>query len=132
MQVDRRVFTQMVLSAAGAAAAGGPALAAQSKTVEVSMVNAPGAKFEPETVTIAAGDTVQWTNPQAVGHTVTFDPKEAVNKSLVVLPAGVAPFDSGDMGEGAVFKHTFAEKGTYKYICLYHEAMGMVGTVIVT
>src|SRR5205085_12642099 len=104
----------------------------QSKTVELSMVNAPQAKFEPETVTIAAGDTVQWTNPQAVGHTVTFDPKEAVNKSLVVLPAGVAPFDSSDMGEGAVFKHTFTEKGTYKYVCLYHEAMGMVGTVIVT
>ena len=132
MQVDRRVFTQLVLTTVGAAAVAVPVLAAQSKTVEVSMVNAPTAKFDPESVTIAAGDTVQWTNPEPVGHTVTCDPKEAVDKSLVVMPPGAAPFDSGDMVEGTVFKHTFTQKGTYKYICLYHESMGMVGTVIVT
>lgn len=132
MQVDRRAFTEMMLTSLAVAGGAAPAFAAQSKTVEVSMVNAPTAKFDPETVTIAAGDTIQWTNPAAIAHTVTFDPKEAVNKSLVVLPTGVAPFDSGDMAEGATFKHTFAEKGTYKYICLYHESMGMVGTVVVT
>jgi plastocyanin len=130
MQVDRRVLTQMMLTAVAVGVAS--PLAAQSKTIEVSMVNAPLAKFQPETVTVAVGDTVQWTNPEAVGHTVTCDAKEAVNKSLVALPPGAAPFDSGDMGEGAVFKHTFTQKGTYKYICLYHESMGMVGTVVVT
>ena len=42
------------------------------------------------------------------------------------------PFDSGDMAQDAIFSHTFTEKGTYKYICKMHEAMGMIGTVIVT
>ena len=36
-----------------------------------------------------------------------------------------------DMGEEATYSHTFTAKGTYKYVCKYHAAMGMVGTVIV-
>jgi plastocyanin len=42
------------------------------------------------------------------------------------------PFASKGMEEGSTFSHTFSVKGTYKYICVYHEAMGMVGTVIVS
>ena len=49
-----------------------------------------------------------------------------------VLPAGVEPFDSGAVEEEGTFSHTFTVKGTYKYVCVYHEAMGMVGTVIVS
>jgi plastocyanin len=48
------------------------------------------------------------------------------------LPAGVAPFGSESMEEDATFSHTFTVKGTYKYICKMHEAMGMVGTVVVS
>jgi plastocyanin len=44
----------------------------------------------------------------------------------------VAPFDSGNIEEDGSFSHTFTVKGTYKYVCVMHEAMGMVGTVIVT
>ena len=46
--------------------------------------------------------------------------------------AGVAAFGSGDIEEEGTFSHTFTAKGTYKYVCKYHEAMGMVGTVIVS
>ena len=46
--------------------------------------------------------------------------------------AGAAPFDSGDLEEDATFSHTFTAKGTYKYVCKYHEMMGMVGTVVVS
>ncbi len=56
----------------------------------------------------------------------------AAKPGNVTLPQGVAPFDSGDMQQDAVFSHTFAVKGTYKYICKMQEAMGMVGTVIVS
>ena len=48
------------------------------------------------------------------------------------LPAGVAPFGSANIEEDGTFSHTFTVKGTYKYVCKYHEAMGMVGTVIVS
>ena len=88
-------------------------------------------RFDPETVTIAAGDTVKWTNPAFVTHSVTFDPLMAAKAEDVALPSGVEPFDSGSIEEDGTFSHTFTVKGTYKYICKFHEAMGMVGTLIV-
>jgi plastocyanin len=129
MPVDRRAFTEM-LAALGVAAAT-PALA-QGQTAEVSMKNAPMGAFDPASVTIGVGDSVQWTNPGVITHTVTFDPAQASKPTDVALPAGVAPFDSGDLDQDGTFKHTFTVKGTYKYYCKYHEDMGMVGTVIVS
>src|ERR1700712_5274157 len=129
MNHHRRVVTQML--AAMGAAIPGPALA-QGKTVEITMKNDPKGVFVPATVTVRLGDTVSWTNPGLITHTVTFDPAQAENKENVALPAGAAPFASNDMEEDATFSHTFTVKGTYKYVCKYHEAMGMVGTVIVS
>jgi plastocyanin len=108
-----------------------PALA-QGKTVDVSMKNSPKGVFVPATLSIAVGDTVTWTNPGVITHTVTFDPSKAMTPADVALPAGATPFDSGDMEEDATFSHTFTVKGTYKYVCKYHEMMGMAGTVVVS
>lgn len=129
MSINRRTFTES-LAALGVTAAT-PALA-QGKTVDVSMKQSPKMLFVPASVTIKAGDTVKWTNPYNITHTVTFDPAQAQTASDVSLPAGVTPFGSGDIEEEGTFSHTFTEKGTYKYVCKYHEGMGMVGTVIVT
>jgi plastocyanin len=129
MSLNRRTFTE-ALAALGVTAAT-PALA-QGATVEVSMKQSPKMVFVPASVNIKAGDTVKWTNPYNITHTVTFDPAQAQTASDVALPAGVAPFGSGDIEEEGTFSHTFTAKGTYKYVCKYHEAMGMVGTVIVS
>lgn len=129
MIIHRRSFAKL-LGMLGLTAAA-PALA-QAKTVDVSIKNSPKGAFVPATVNISAGDTVTWTNPGVITHTVTFDPAKAMSASNVVLPASVAPFDSGDMEEDATFSHTFTVKGTYKYVCKYHEMMGMVGTVVVS
>ena len=129
MSISRRTFTES-LAALGVTAAT-PALA-QGATVEVSMKQSPKMLFVPASVNIKAGDTVKWTNPYNTTHTVTFDPAQAQTASDVALPAGVAPFGSGDIEEDGTFSHTFTAKGTYKYVCKYHEAMGMVGTVIVS
>ena len=126
--IHRRAFAQM-LAALGLS--GVPAWA-QAKTVEVSMKQAPKSRFVPEVVNISVGDTVHWTNPAFVTHTVTFDPAQAATAGNVALPTGVAPFTSGDIEEDQGYSHTFTAKGTYKYVCKYHEAMGMVGTVIVS
>jgi plastocyanin len=128
MTLHRRAFSQM-LAAVGVMTAG-PALA-QSKTVEVIMKQGAKTIFDPETVAIDAGDTVSWSNPTFVTHSVTFDPSQAQMASNVVLPAGVAPFDSGSMEQDQTYTHQFTVKGTYKYVCKFHEAMGMVGTIIV-
>lgn len=103
--------------------------AAQGKTVEISMT---GSAFVPPAITISAGDEVTWKNPAVLLHTVTFDPAQAEDKSNVKLPDGVQPFGSGDLSEGDTFTHRFAEKGTYAYLCKYHESMGMKGVVIVS
>src|SRR6478609_7872212 len=128
MKIHRRAFTEMFAGLGVLVAT--PALA--QNTVEISMKNNPKGVFVPATVNIKVGDTVKWTNPGIITHTVTFDPAQAATASNVALPAGVAPFDSGNMEEEATFSHTFTVKGTYKYVCKMHEAMGMVGTVVVS
>ena len=131
MRISRRLFSQM-LAGVGLTAAGTEPALAQGAVVEVSMQNTPLAVFDPPTVTIKVGDTVRWVNPGVITHTVTFDPTKASKAGDVTLPAGAAPFDSGDLEQDGEFKHTFTVKGSYKYVCKYHEAMGMVGTVVVS
>ena len=72
--------------------------------------------YTPETVTIQPGDTVVWTNAGGF-HTVTGD--------------GGDPF----CGSGAVpatCSVTFTNAGTFPYHCVFHQSLGMVGTVIVS
>lgn len=83
--------------------------------------------FDPETITIAVGETVEWTNDANFAHTVTsYD-----------VPSGASSFDSDNMEPGETFSHTFQEAGTYEYRCTYHSSSsngdynGMVGTVVV-
>jgi plastocyanin len=128
MKLHRRVFTKF-LAALGVSAAV-PALA-KAKTVEVLIKHTPSMSFSPATVTINPGDTVNWTNPYPIGHTVTFDPAQAQTASNVVLPAGVAPFGSDNLDADGTYSHTFTEKGSYQYVCKYHEEMGMIAKVIV-
>lgn len=128
--IHRRTFTGLL--AGFGLCAGATGASAEAKTVEVSMKQAPKGAFVPATVNISVGDTVKWTNPGVITHSVTFDPSMAAKAGDVVLPAGAAPFDSGNMDEDATFSHTFTVKGTYKYVCKFHEAMGMVGTVVVS
>ena len=99
-----------------------------------------GQMFEPETITIAAGDTLVWTNETAEAHTVT-----AVEESL---PEDATYFASGGFSseeeanvetnlaqglltEGETFEHEFPAAGTYRYYCIPHRSAGMTGTVIV-
>jgi plastocyanin len=129
MTTNRRIFTQG-LAGLGVGLAT-PAMA-QGATVEVAMKQSPKMLFVPGIANIKSGDTLHWTNTYSTTHTVTFDPAKGATPASVVLPAGVAPFDSGNIEEDGSFSHTFTVKGTYKYVCIYHEAMGMVGTVIVS
>ena len=64
--------------------------------------------FSPATLTITAGDTVTWTNEDAVAHTAT-----GTN----------AGFDSGDLEQGESFSLTFTTPGTYDYLCTPHPSM---------
>ncbi|MBA4169310.1 MAG: cupredoxin family copper-binding protein [Chloroflexi bacterium] len=70
--------------------------------------------FAPATLTITVGDTVTWTNEDAVAHTAT-------------STTGV--FDSGDLEQGESYSVTFTAPGTYDYLCTPHPSM--TGRVVV-
>jgi plastocyanin len=93
------------------------ASASPATTVKVSITtNKKGVfTFKPESVTIAVGTTVKWTNTTTVAHTVTSDD-------------GVT-FSSGIINPGSTFKFTFKKKGTFGYHCSIHPFM--TATIIV-
>lgn len=69
--------------------------------------------FSPDTLTIAAGSTVTWTNNDSSAHTVTSDDGEFL--------------DSGTLVQGDTYTVTFDTPGTYTYICAFHTSMaGMI------
>jgi plastocyanin len=109
----------------------GLAGAAQSATPTVVKLTGQNT-FEPSTVTIPVGATVTWLNDATTPQSATFDPLFAATKGDIVLPAGVTSFDSGMIGPGQSWTHSFTTPGTYKYACVPNEAAGMKGTVIVT
>ena len=88
-----------------------------------------GLKYEPAELTVKAGDTVHWRNTAIMHHTVTADPAIAKKAQDVSLPAGAAPFNSGNIDPGKGFDYTFSVPGTYRYFCIPHESLGMVGVV---
>jgi LPXTG-motif cell wall-anchored protein len=70
--------------------------------------------FSPASVTIKVGDTITWTNNDAIPHTAT---------------ASDGSFDTGTLKKGQSGSHTFATAGTFAYICSIHP--NMHGTVVV-
>jgi plastocyanin len=128
MNLDRRT-----LLAAGAAALGCSAASSARAVQAHSVVVADsGAAFDPASVSIKVGDSVEWENTAIVLHTVTCDPAQAKKAADASLPAGAAVFDSGKLAADQKFAHRFDQAGTYRYFCKYHEDMGMVATVVVS
>ena len=70
--------------------------------------------YLPPSVTINAGDTVEWTNSDTAAHTVT-------GGSPADGPSGV--FDSSLVLGGAQYAFTFDEAGSYDYFCMVHPWM---------
>lgn len=87
--------------------------------------------FFPATITINAGEQVVWKNTSSYYHNVVDDPGRAINRVDVSSPSGASPFGSALLQPGESFYHTFDKPGTYRYVCVVHEAGGMKGTVVV-
>jgi plastocyanin len=89
-------------------------------------------RFEPPSVAIAQGSTVEWVNVSASPHTATGDPSKAKDQNSVFLPSGAGPWDSGDVMPARSYARVFDVPGFYTYFCMHHERDGMVGRVIVS
>jgi plastocyanin len=89
-------------------------------------------QFVPEQLTVNVGDTVTWRTVGPIPHTSTCDPSLAANpEQSVALPEGAEPWNSGDVGDGEEFSHTFEVPGEYRYFCIPHEAAGMIASLTV-
>jgi plastocyanin len=73
-----------------------------------------GMAFNPSTITVTAGTTINWTNKDAITHTVTSDTKL---------------FDSGSIGANGTYSFTFATAGSFSYHCSVHPTMTASVTV---
>lgn len=86
--------------------------------IEVKMVEF---SFQPQTVTITAGQSVAWTNAGSVNHTTTSENQSGDANccwNVTVQP-------------GFTYERVFTEPGTYNYYCSFHRAQGMTGVVVV-
>jgi plastocyanin len=122
--------TRRTLLMAGAALALYPKASRAAATAKVAIPD-DKSTFEPAEVRIKVGDSVEWTNHALIGHTVTCDPAKAKNAKDVALPSGVAAFDSGEFETDQTWRHQFTAPGRYRYFCVLHEDMGMIGEIVV-
>ncbi|MFC7074468.1 DUF5059 domain-containing protein [Halovenus rubra] len=104
------------------------------------IVDMTAVAFEPEEVTISQGDTVAWTHAGGEAHSVTAYeseiPTDADYWASGDFASESAARDGWENGKGAVqsgeaYVKTFETTGTHEYLCIPHEAAGMVGSVIV-
>lgn len=71
--------------------------------------------FSPQTVTVAPGTTVVWTNFDGTTHNASSNPSGS--------------WTTGNLGLNESGQHSFASEGTFSYRCSIHP--NMTGTVIV-
>jgi plastocyanin len=84
---------------------------AWAETIEVKIDNFT---FNPQQITVKAGDTVTWINHDDIPHTVT-------SKTFI--------FRSKAMDTDDKFSFTFATPGSFPYFCSLHPHM--TGTIVV-
>jgi plastocyanin len=124
-----RAVTVLVIGLALGACSGG-----DGNTVTME----PGRRFEPELLTIEAGERVTFVSRSDDAHTVT--------AYQDTLPEGASYFASGgfesedeardDLASGLLssrerFEVRLDVPGTYRYFCVPHEGSGMTGLIMV-
>ena len=78
---------------------------------QVHTVVIEGMRYQPEGLTVAAGDTVVWINRDLVPHTAT---------------SASGRFDSNEIAPGKSWTHVVRATGEFAYICTYHPLMKAV------
>jgi plastocyanin len=100
------VGTLLVVSVAGAQKHPKAAMAQKHPTRTVSIQNF---SFKPAHITIKRGTKVRWINKDSTAHTATANNGRS--------------FDSGRLGKGQSYTHTFKSAGKKSYHCEIHPDM---------
>ena len=96
----RAAATTLLMTLAAAAAAGaGP---------RVHVIVVENMRFNPEQITVARGDRIQWVNRDLFPHTAT---------------ASGGAFDSHQIAVQGTWTYVAARSGEYDYTCVLHPTM---------
>jgi plastocyanin len=104
----RRVMVRFAAALALAICGAPTDIAAAARKPVTHTVTIDGSRFEPETLSVMAGDTVVWVNNDIVAHTATSKP---------------GAFDSGLIAPGKSWKYRPRRAGDFAYTCTYHPTM---------
>jgi plastocyanin len=103
-----------------------------------SSVSMEGHSFEPASLTVQAGNPVEFTNDTSEAHTVTAYDDGLPRRANYFATGGARSEDearsdiaAGLMQQGEKFELTLDVRGEYRYFCIPHEDDGMTGTIIV-
>ncbi|MBV2359006.1 cupredoxin family copper-binding protein [Thalassococcus sp. CAU 1522] len=108
--MTRRSALRLALGATLAPLGAGMSRAASHAAATVTI---SGFAFQPAMLTIEVGTSVTFVNADSAPHTATGQ-----------------GFDTGRLGRGDEATLTFAQPGTYDYVCRFHPAM--TGRITVT
>lgn len=118
------VFVALAMAiAAGCNSGESPTTASGIKPAVVVLISDHPAEFEPQIITIRAGDTVEWRNTGGISHSVEFLGGQG--------PEAVSLSSSHLMIPGGSYMRTFTAPGTYLYGCRFHLINGMAGKIVV-
>ncbi len=109
-------------------AAGGCSASTAPTTVTIDATS--NLKFSPATACLKAGGTVTWKNNGSVYHTTTDLASLAAVASDAALPKGAAGWNHSLL-PGASWSLALKIPGVYKYFCIPHESLGMLGQITV-
>ncbi len=104
-KLSRAVTVAALISASVAVGTSSGCSAQKPKAHQLSISNF---LYTPDTVVVAQGDTVTWTNDDFVPHTVT---------------ARDSSFDSQSINAGAKWSWVASKPGTHPYFCTFHPIM---------
>jgi len=114
----------------------------RTHTVEMT----DGFVYDPDALTVAPGDTVEFENVGEQGHSITayeedlpdgaeywasggFDSEQAARDAYSTTGSTE---ETGNVPGGETWSHTFETEGTHEYFCIPHEGAGMLGEIEVT
>jgi plastocyanin len=103
----RHAFSVLVLATLLTSVSQGAAGVVPSKP-RTHTVIIEGTRFQPETLTVKAGDTIVWVNKDMFPHSAT---------------AGNSTFNSQVIAAGASWRYIAKKKGDFDYACIFHPTM---------
>jgi len=119
LEVDAVTTDQYQAFLSGTAPSGGAvAEKVSGLPANVNVGETEALKFVPDSATAKVGDVIQWKNEGPSLHNVVFDNQQ--------VPS------SDPMNQGDTFAVKFTQAGTYTYVCKFHEAQNMRGTITVS